>query len=114
MNRLLLICTNAYLSSKLFFFNVTAPTEIYTLSLHDALPIFRGANRARRHEWELLAQQSQSRPRKDRTSTRLNSSHVSNSYAGFCLKNKNQGTITEAFSKKDPPAKHYTTTPTAQ
>src|SRR5690348_18394595 len=79
--------------SFFFFFNDTATTEIYTLSLHDALPIFRTAfasltalftaliigplviNRLR--EFQI-----------DRKSTRLNSSHPSISYAVFCLKKK--------------------------
>src|SRR4051794_41219805 len=69
-----------------FFFNDPAPTEIYTLSLHDALPISppvgidRGSSSRRRE-----------RPRHgppDRKSTRLNSSHPSISYAVFCLKKK--------------------------
>src|SRR5437868_10502010 len=81
-----------------FFFTGTAPTEIYTLSLHDALPIceeavrqgeLRGAARqpdrvgaVRLREGGLhVAEQ-------DRKSTRLNSSHVSISYAVFCLKKK--------------------------
>src|SRR6476620_12326459 len=66
-----------------FFFNDTATTEIYTLSLHDALPISAGlgpghpqpAHAAPRH-------------RRDRKSTRLNSSHANISYAVFCLKKK--------------------------
>src|SRR5256885_12201610 len=69
-----------------FFFNDTATTEIYTLSLHDALPISREAQPGahsfgqRRHD--------QQRERKDRKSTRLNSSHLVISYAVFCLKKK--------------------------
>src|SRR5207245_11521768 len=75
-----------------FFFNDTATTEIYTLSLHDALPIFflfdfvawadspsRPAFAARTPARGLLG---------DRKSTRLNSSHGSISYAVFCLKKK--------------------------
>src|SRR5690242_21679615 len=72
----------------LFFFNDTATTEIYTLSLHDALPIFGfslGGNVALKlagelGQTDLLAG--------DRKSTRLNSSHMSISYAVFCLKKK--------------------------
>src|SRR6202043_1902780 len=71
--------------SLLFFFNDTAPTEIYTLSLHDALPIFRNS----RDCWTDFSLRSQKtdflRP-EDRKSTRLNSSHVRISYAVFCLK----------------------------
>src|SRR6478752_9748849 len=69
-----------------FFFNDTATTEIYTLSLHDALPISptrrrgtpgrRSPCRSRRHR------------RGDRKSTRLHSSHGYSSYAVFCLKKK--------------------------
>src|SRR5437870_10114762 len=74
-----------------FFFNATAPTEIYTLSLHDALPISSvdaydvdvrsvqlGHPLGRQH---LVGGA-------DRKSTRLNSSHVAISYAVFCLKKK--------------------------
>src|ERR1039457_7508604 len=66
-----------------FFFNDTATTEIYTLSLHDALPIY----------WDLdhpAPEGSPEPPRMgyiiDRKSTRLNSSHLVISYAVFCLK----------------------------
>src|SRR6266480_6904280 len=74
-----------------FFFNDTATPEIYTLSLHDALPIlppcrihspiWRGAIATR--PWPGGATCST-----DRKSTRLNSSHMSISYAVFCLKKK--------------------------
>src|SRR6266480_6518671 len=74
-----------------FFFNDTATTEIYTLSLHDALPISIGPARPRAER----ARAPGSRPRRgargadqDRKSTRLNSSHMSISYAVFCLKKK--------------------------
>src|SRR5690349_23485576 len=70
-----------------FFFNDTATTEIYTLSLHDALPIFN-FNAA----LQIFRQPSGYLPRQnvlpDRKSTRLNSSHVEISYAVFCLKKK--------------------------
>src|SRR5207245_9805877 len=75
--------------SLFFFFNATATTEIYTLSLHDALPIS-----ARRVAPSPFAEcRWRSRPRapaacRDRKSTRLNSSHGSISYAVFCLKKK--------------------------
>src|SRR6202012_6278670 len=68
-----------------FFFNDTATTEIYTLSLHDALPIcLRGDHDARREveEHEVAREAVPS----DRKSTRLNSSHTVISYAVFCLK----------------------------
>src|SRR5260221_2681195 len=80
--------------SFFFFFNDTATTEIYTLSLHDALPIClgRAAERAGlRHRYEMpeLHQRHDfSRPEVDRKSTRLNSSHTVISYAVFCLKKK--------------------------
>src|SRR6478672_12071484 len=68
-----------------FFFNDTAPTEIYTLSLHDALPIS-----VRRPTLRAAAHPGRSGDRRhgDRTSTRLNSSHDQSSYAVFCLKKK--------------------------
>src|SRR3712207_9450693 len=94
-------------SSRFFFFNDTATTEIYTLSLHDALPIFRivrlwspppavydqagGAVRVLTvpsHSRSGAQCQYQSGPRRDRKSTRLNSSHANISYAVFCLKKK--------------------------
>src|SRR5215467_15841224 len=73
-----------------FFFNDTATTEIYTLSLHDALPIWlldqppyrgQGGRRGRRCEAHAVHEP-------DRKSTRLNSSHLVISYAVFCLKKK--------------------------
>src|SRR5436309_15935580 len=74
-----------------FFFNDTATTEIYTLSLHDALPIYpaTGAGRGTRAQPE--PERRPHRPARrgvDRKSTRLNSSHVKISYAVFCLKKK--------------------------
>src|SRR5208337_5033471 len=72
-----------------FFFNDTATTEIYTLSLHDALPISSSptcrAGSARRIARPALAPAP---CRRDRKSTRLNSSHRCISYAVFCLKKK--------------------------
>src|SRR5476651_2862577 len=68
-----------------FFFNDTATTEIYTLSLHDALPISGRVGhleRARRDDVGVLAADG------DRKSTRLNSSHANISYAVFCSKKK--------------------------
>src|SRR5437588_12689127 len=85
----LLWILNCIVLSVCFFFNDTATTEIYTLSLHDALPIWvltdytvengtfymvPGSHRYCRHP--------------DRKSTRLNSSHTVISYAVFCLKKK--------------------------
>src|SRR3712207_8756510 len=91
-----------------FFFNDTATTEIYTLSLHDALPIWLGHQHMNlrqdtiqpitkvhsakhfcclllRNALSLISAFSQ-----DRKSTRLNSSHANISYAVFCLKKKKQ------------------------
>src|SRR2546429_6744434 len=83
-----------------FFFNDTATTEIYTLSLHDALPISIGMNLrgggnhplgGRSVEGRGAAVAAESLDRHvdgDRKSTRLNSSHGYISYAVFCLKKK--------------------------
>src|SRR2546427_12874895 len=76
-----------------FFFNDTATTEIYTLSLHDALPICLSASvcpscstaRARSIAMATMVLIAIER---DRKSTRLNSSHSQISYAVFCLKKK--------------------------
>src|SRR5438034_3766345 len=74
-----------------FFFNDTATTEIYTLSLHDALPISTRAS-MRRAVPTIAGRRSSRSPRApivgDRKSTRLNSSHTVISYAVFCLKKK--------------------------
>src|SRR6478672_12890832 len=68
-----------------FFFNDTATTEIYTLSLHDALPIPARSWRS----WPTSSSRRVARRRRrDRKSTRLNSSHDQSSYAVFCLKKK--------------------------
>src|SRR5690349_24263984 len=83
-----------------FFFNVTATTEIYTLSLHDALPILLPLLNGICGLWLLVILCRKKRPDTryliwpifavlDRKSTRLNSSHVEISYAVFCLKKKN-------------------------
>src|SRR2546422_8489793 len=80
-------------SLAVFFFNDTATTEIYTLSLHDALPISTSLS------WGKARRAATSRrspagvgtirlPSRDRKSTRLNSSHGYISYAVFCLKKK--------------------------
>src|SRR3989337_3501424 len=76
-----------------FFFNDTATTEIYTLSLHDALPISRPTpSRA----WSRASTSCTARRSRDRKSTRLNSSHGSISYAVFCLKKKNHRELRNA------------------
>src|SRR5438445_10842093 len=74
-----------------FFFNDAATTEIYTLSLHDALPISpRRNSRCRRCSTVpgLPSSAGVLEQWKDRKSTRLNSSHANISYAVFCLKKK--------------------------
>src|SRR3712207_7076166 len=84
-----------------FFFNDTATTEIYTLSLHDALPICSGCTTPMNdtsftscatsccHEIAVLNLRGRlENSRLDRKSTRLNSSHANISYAVFCLKKK--------------------------
>src|SRR5688572_33321161 len=84
-------------SSFFFFFNDTATTEIYTLSLHDALPIYyfwwgpfcSSAALALKPQKPRMPAQ---RALPDRKSTRLNSSHSQISYAVFCLKKKKQNT----------------------
>src|SRR2546426_7482682 len=81
-----------------FFFNDTATTEIYTLSLHDALPIFHPGvalhvlccDRAVAvlHRQIAVDPFRRDTSETDRKSTRLNSSHLVISYAVFCLKKK--------------------------
>src|SRR5476651_2864548 len=82
-----------------FFFNDTATTEIYTLSLHDALPISRSAVAARirlarpaKSGWKAKAARSEG--------TRLNSSHANISYAVFCLKKKKNKYFSVDIQKK--------------
>src|SRR2546430_7444879 len=96
-----------------FFFNDTATTEIYTLSLHDALPISLVDFNQLEHvlddaehigAWQLELRKRNNDPlevdelilhvhKTDRKSTRLNSSHSQISYAVFCLKKKNNPDI---------------------
>src|ERR1035437_10663066 len=77
-----------------FFFNDTATTEIYTLSLHDALPIYApGDRRAPERDPRV-----DGTPGTDRKSTRLNSSHANISYAVFCLKKKQTHTTNTGIS----------------
>src|SRR2546422_11041132 len=78
-----------------FFFNDTATTEIYTLSLHDALPISgRQGVRSRLGRRSLEDDRRADHQRLlDRKSTRLNSSHGYISYAVFCLKKKKTETL---------------------
>src|SRR2546427_10957221 len=87
-----------------FFFNDTATTEIYTLSLHDALPIYIRnpvTRTLRRHHVEIRARPAaqclvELRRARDRKSTRLNSSHSQISYAVFCLKKKKKTQTSKA------------------
>src|SRR3712207_7302767 len=106
-----------------FFFNDTATTEIYTLSLHDALPICHGRpDQAVQRRAGLPAQGEPGERvgrtaagagaraagrgglppdrlrRRDRKSTRLNSSHANISYAVFCLKKKKTHEETDPFA----------------
>src|SRR5438876_8801987 len=79
-----------------FFFNDPPTTEIYTLSLHDALPIsLLGAALAPPHARKSVSVGDGGRRRgqTDRKSTRLNSSHPSISYAVFCLKKKKKNPL---------------------
>src|SRR5215475_12913106 len=85
------------MTSSFFFFNATATTEIYTLSLHDALPIWPAPSTMRPPAAVALMAlptrlDSTCRLRPDRKSTRLNSSHVKTSYAVFCLNKRTQET----------------------
>src|SRR5258707_5260787 len=94
-----------------FFFNDTATTEIYTLSLHDALPIFKvyGPGKVpveltvngKKHALQLeprvtlldALRDSLDITGADRKSTRLNSSHANISYAVFCLTKKKESDV---------------------
>src|SRR5436305_5182509 len=92
-----------------FFFNDTATTEIYTLSLHDAL----------RSRWCLWTELNGQRRRggrwwrndADRKSTRLNSSHVRISYAVFCLKKKKLVLGTEPSASSATLSSHCSSNP---
>src|SRR5438270_11243167 len=87
-----------------FFFNDTATTEIYTLSLHDALPIFGKHMGAVGYAYAVLEspreQEVEVRAATDRKSTRLNSSHSQISYAVFCLKKKKKKITKKKKQKK--------------
>src|SRR5436189_5906034 len=97
--------------SNSFFFIDTATTEIYTLSLHDALPIWMiivpgfsrvsdafgyGESRVIDSNRSAEAVQACATRTRDRKSTRLNSSHRCISYAVFCLKKKKKQTQRQA------------------
>src|SRR5256885_11564014 len=99
------------MNTTIFFFNDTATTEIYTLSLHDALPIyFRITGGEQVDGRDVVVLEATPRPgfhpqsrsakllphfRGDRKSTRLNSSHLVISYAVFCLKKKRRHGVPE-------------------
>src|SRR5438309_5612110 len=90
-----------------FFFTDPATTEIYTLSLHDALPIFMADfGQPQSHTEVPGAPTGKFTPpvdtaaKKDRKSTRLNSSHSSISYAVFCLKKKTKTDTTRLCHEK--------------
>src|SRR5260221_2533642 len=112
---------SVYLSFFFFFFNDTATTEIYTLSLHDALPISA--------RWQQTIQTialTRNRPKqlsfpwprrsagklncfgllRDRKSTRLNSSHTVISYAVFCLKKKKKAQVGRRRLTQDTNIRH--------
>src|SRR5699024_11612707 len=72
----------------ILFFSDTAITEMYTLSLHDALPIFHERTSLLLFGKYSIKSFLSICFKEDRKSTRLNSSHVSISYAVFCLKKK--------------------------
>src|SRR5258708_21712696 len=105
MNR----CCGSWLRSRqlCFFFNDTATTEIYTLSLHDALPICRcarrrgEAGRGSRCRARCCRREGQAAADRDRKSTRLNSSHQIISYAVFCLKKKIQPRLASLYQRFD-------------
>src|SRR5689334_24648898 len=107
------MCTrwHAYHCCVFFFLHDTATTEIYTLSLHDALPIFGEVAWVHddKPQWSIrllgpLPHQSGSpyarTPVRDRKSTRLNSSHSSISYAVFCLKKKKKLNSTPMYTNR--------------
>src|SRR3712207_8898811 len=99
-----------------FFFNDTATTEIYTLSLHDALPISNGVPPGYDTDWIGVEWILRSMGlmlvaivaalialvfwliHRDRKSTRLNSSHANISYAVFCLKKKQQNVQDDTYA----------------
>src|SRR2546422_1201285 len=94
------------ISSLVFFFNDTATTEIYTLSLHDALPISRADNDKDVYSLQslevkslIVAPTEGATLRPDRKSTRLNSSHGYISYAVFCLKKKKKHSLTACSNR---------------
>src|SRR5947209_15701865 len=98
----MLVLTSAPVASnRIFFFIISPTTQMYTLSLHDALPIYiyiaqdtslerllRRRGRRRRSRLPVEGFAFHQFDTRDRKSTRLNSSHANISYAVFCLKKK--------------------------
>src|SRR5438477_9405905 len=93
-----------------FFFHAAATTQIYTLSLHDALPILDLGGVGRRAQCG-VDEQVHAAAFQDRKSTRLNSSHMSISYAVFCLKKKRKdaGDLSRALPRQ--PHRAHTRSP---
>src|SRR5215471_21548864 len=109
-----MFCASILLFFFFFFFNDTATTEIYTLSLHDALPIPRSPSTAPR-QYRVSARCGARRAAISAAArseeTRLNSSHVEISYAVFCLKKKKKkkrGTDRKKKKKKKKKRKNTT------
>src|SRR5258708_13646246 len=101
----MLPCSNTRFSI-IFFFNDTATTEIYTLSLHDALPIYLISKHVDGiaisvNEPKSVEGVMKRAEQRDRKSTRLNSSHQIISYAVFCLKKKNHRAL-DVASETEP------------
>src|SRR6266480_5729887 len=95
------MCLSSFVFFFFFFFNDTATTEIYTLSLHDALPISQVADAVdHAHSQGILHRDLKSANVRDRKSTRLNSSHMSISYAVFCLKKKKKYHYSKQIKEK--------------
>src|SRR4051812_49811218 len=114
-----LVLRRSVRSMIFFFLNDTASTEIYTLSLHDALPISgfeRDRSGARfdlvgdRLKATFVSPQGPAATRRwpsgDRKSTRLNSSHMSISYAVFCLKKKKKKTTSSSSNERTKTSTH--------
>src|SRR5437867_13303865 len=106
----LLTFSSLFTHSLLFFFNAPPTTEIYTLSLHDALPIWLRHLRATGTIQECHRVTTERPPQRgkipptafleDRKSTHLNSSHRTISYAVFCLKKKKKKKRNKKKQKK--------------
>src|SRR3990170_9128398 len=102
------VCVVVFFVLFFFFFNDTATTEIYTLSLHDALPISKKPPLFSEHHFFIdLIVHPEFRKRSE--STRLNSSHQIISYAVFCLKKNKKKTKRR---RSIPPSRHHFPRPT--